>query len=96
MNGKVLGMFKDEAGGKQIVGFVGLRAKLYSYKMDNGKEEEEAKGVKKGVIKREITFEDYKECLFGGKTQYRVMNTCKSRGHEVYNGEDQQDSIVSE
>ena len=27
---KVLGMFKDEAGGKQIVKFVGLRAKLYS------------------------------------------------------------------
>ena len=26
-------MFKDEAGGKQIVEFVGLRAKIYSYKM---------------------------------------------------------------
>ena len=26
-------MFKDEAGGKQIVEFIGLRAKLYSYKM---------------------------------------------------------------
>ena len=32
LNSKVLGMFKDEAGGKQIVKFVGLRAKLYSYK----------------------------------------------------------------
>ena len=28
----MLGMFQDEAGGKQIVEFVGLRAKLYSYK----------------------------------------------------------------
>ena len=28
LNSKVLGMFKDEAGGKQIVEFVGLRAKL--------------------------------------------------------------------
>ena len=27
LNSKVLGMFKDEAGGKQIVEFVGLRAK---------------------------------------------------------------------
>ena len=26
-------MFKDEAVGKKIVEFVGLRAKLYSYKM---------------------------------------------------------------
>ena len=33
LNSKVLGMFKHEACGKQIVEFVGLRAKLYSYKM---------------------------------------------------------------
>ena len=36
LNSKVLGMFKDEACGKQIVEFVGLRAKLYSYKMLDG------------------------------------------------------------
>ena len=30
LNSKVLEMFKDEAGGKQIVEFVGFRAKLYS------------------------------------------------------------------
>ena len=30
LTSKVLGMFKDEACGKQIVEFVGLRAKLYS------------------------------------------------------------------
>ena len=32
LNSKVLGMFTDEAGGKQIVEFVVLRAKLYSTK----------------------------------------------------------------
>ena len=32
-------MFKDEACGKQIVEFVGLRAKLYSYKMPDGSED---------------------------------------------------------
>ena len=36
LNSKVLGIFKDEAGRKQIVEFVGLRAKFYSYKMLDG------------------------------------------------------------
>ena len=44
LNSKVLGMFKDEAGGKQIVEFVGLRAKLYSYKMLDGSEDKKCKG----------------------------------------------------
>ena len=39
LNSKVLGMFKDEAGEKQIVEFVGLRAKLYSCKMLDGSED---------------------------------------------------------
>ena len=38
LNQKVLGMFKDEAGGEVIDEFVGLRAKLYSYKMQEGEE----------------------------------------------------------
>ena len=32
-------MFKDKACGKQIVEFVGLRPKLYSYKMLDGSED---------------------------------------------------------
>ena len=47
LNKKVLGMFKDEAGGKVIDEFVGLRAKLYSYKMLEGNESKKCKGVKK-------------------------------------------------
>ena len=44
LTSKVLGMFKNVAGGKQIVEFVGLRAKLYSYKMLDGSEDEKCKG----------------------------------------------------
>ena len=63
-NKKVIGMMKDEAGGKIIEEFVGLRAKLYSYKMHEGKEEKKCKGIKKNVIRNRITHEDYKNCLF--------------------------------
>ena len=48
-------MFKDEAGGKQIVEFVGLRAKLYSYKMLGGSEDKKCKGVTKNFYKKEYS-----------------------------------------
>ena len=44
LNSKVLEVFRDEAGGKQIVEFVGLRAKLYSYKMLDGSEDKNVSG----------------------------------------------------
>ena len=44
LNSKVLGMFKDKAGGEQIVKFVGLRAKIYSYKMLDDSEDKKCKG----------------------------------------------------
>ena len=66
VNKKVIGMMKDEAGGKQITEFVGLRSKLYSFKIDE-KEEKKCKGVRKSEVKRKINFKDYKDCLFTGK-----------------------------
>ena len=63
INKKVLGMFKDEAAGKNIIEFVGLRAKLYSYKMEEGKENKKCKGIKKAVVEKSIRHEDYKTCL---------------------------------
>ena len=59
VNKKVPGMFQDEAAGKQIKKFVGLRAKLYSYKIHEGKENKRCKGVKKSVVENTITHEDY-------------------------------------
>ena len=86
-NKNVLGMFKDEAGGKVIDEFVGLRAKSYSYKMFEGEESKKCKGVKKSVVKKSIAHEDYKECLFTGKEQLRRMNVIRSHKHEIYTEE---------
>ena len=52
-------MFKDEAGGKHIVEFVGLITKLYSFKMLDGSEDKKCKGVTKNITKRSIQFDDY-------------------------------------
>ncbi len=49
-----------------------------------GKEEKKCKGVKRNVVKNEITFEDYKECLFSGNSTYRKMNMFRSRQHNIY------------
>ena len=87
INNKVLGMFKDEAGGKILNEFVGLRAKLYSYKMDEGKEKKRCKGIKKAVVKKSITHEDYKTCLQTGKEQLRRQNIIRSYEHVVYTEE---------
>ena len=77
-------MMKDVAGGKIIEEFVGLRAKLYSYKMFEGKEEKKCKGIKKSVVKKDISHEDYRYCLFSEKPQMRKMNVIRSRGHEIF------------
>ena len=87
INKKVLGMFKDEANGDIIDEFVGLRAKLYSYKMFEGEESKKCKGVKKSVVKKSITHEDYKTCLLTGNEQLRKQNIIRSYKHEVYTEE---------
>ena len=87
INKKVLGMFKDEAAGKNIKEFVGLRAKLYSYKMEEGKENKKCKGIKKAVVEKSITHEDYKTCLKTGKEQLRRQNIIRSYEHTLYTEE---------
>ena len=87
-NKKVLGKMKDEAAGKIINEFVGLRAKLYSYKMYEGEEEiKKCKGIKKQVVESSITHEDYKTCLTTGKEQLRKQNILRSYNHEIYTEE---------
>ena len=44
---KVIGLMKDEVGGKIITEFVTLRPKTYSYLINDCKEDEKAKGMNK-------------------------------------------------
>ena len=87
VNKKVIGMFKDEVAGKQITHFIGLRPKLYSFKIEEGKNVKKCKGIKKSVVSKGITFEHYFECLFTGEKQMRSMKIIQSRCHDIYSKE---------
>ena len=67
--------------------FCTLRAKTYSYLMDDNSEVKKSKGTKKCVIKRELMFENYKDCLFNGEVILKSQQRFKSDHHKVYTEE---------
>ena len=83
-NKKVIGLMKDELGGKIITEFVTLRPKTYSYLTDDGKIDKKAKGTKKCVIKRIIKFDDYKNCLLSDEILLKSQQRFISKKHDVY------------
>ena len=83
-NKKVIGLMKDELGGKIITEFVTLRPKTYSFLTDDGKEDKKAKGTKKCVIKKMINFNDYKKCLLDDEVIFKSQQRFLSKNHDVY------------
>ena len=84
LNKKVIRLMKDELGGKIMTEFVAFRPKLYSYKKLHGSEDKKCKGIKKCIVKKTLTFEDYKTCLFNDSTEYRSQLMFRSSKHEVH------------
>ena len=87
LNKKVMGLMKDKLGGKIMTDFVALRPKLYSYTNLDGSEDKKCKGIKKCFVKKTLTFEDYKTCLFNDSTEYRSQLMLRSAKHEVHTTE---------
>ena len=83
-NKKVIGLMKDELGGKVIAEFATLRPIRYSFLTDDGKEDKKAKGTKKCVIKKMIKFNDYKKCLLNDKVIFKSQQRFISKNHDVY------------
>ena len=101
VNMKVIKMFKFENGANMIVVFIGLRPKMYTFKIEMKyekdkkddkikeiemriDEEKKAKGVKKCVIKKSLTLEDYKKCLFSEEKFMRDMNIFRTKYDDIY------------
>ena len=82
-NKKVIGLMKDELGGRLITEFVALRPKTYSYLADDCKEDKKAKGTKKCVIKRTIKLDHYKNCPLNGEVILKSQQRFISKGHDV-------------
>ena len=55
--------------------------------MDDDSKKKKAKGTKKGIIKRRIMFENYKDSLFNNNTILRSQLRFKSDLHNVYTEE---------
>ena len=72
--------------GKQIEEFVGLRAKLYSFRTHDN-EVKRAKGVKKSVIQKNIKMEEFKQVLFSGEQVHKTMNLIQNKDHILYTNE---------
>ena len=86
-NKKVIGLFKDELGGRIMKEFCTLRAKTYSYLMDDDSEVKKSKGTNKCVIKQELMFENYTDCLRNYKIILKSQQRFKSNHHKVYTEE---------
>ena len=83
-NKKIPGLFKDELNGNIMKEFVAPRAKTYAYLMEDDSEHKKAKGTKKCVIKRELMFENYKNCVLNDKIILKKQQAFRSDHHKVY------------
>ena len=54
---------KDELGSDIMTEFVALIPKLYSFRKLNGAEDKKCKEIKKCIVKKILSFEDYKNYL---------------------------------
>ena len=92
-NKKVIGLFKDELGGKIVTEFCAVREKAYSFLIDEFTDADheknkivniKAKGPKKCIIKRELMFENYKDSLFNDEVIIKSQQRFRSDHHKVY------------
>ncbi|XP_020297152.1 uncharacterized protein LOC109861765 [Pseudomyrmex gracilis] len=83
-NKKVPGLMKDENNGAVVTEFVGLRAKMYATRVDDSKCTKKVKGMKRSVVARTITFDNYVQCLRNATELTRQQSCIRSQLHEVF------------
>lgn len=83
-NKKAPGLMKDENAGRIMTELVGLRAKMYSVRVENEDSVKKAKGVKGYAVRHTLTFDDYVQCLRENCEIVREQNSIRSIKHTVH------------
>ena len=83
-NARLPGLFKDEAAGKIIKENIALTQKCHAQLYLSLREDKKCKGIKKVVVEKTVSFNDYKECLFNGKNIYRNQHLIQHRKHNIF------------
>ena len=70
-----------------MIEFCALRAKAYTYRMEDDSGHKKAKGTKKCIIKRELAFKNYKDSLLNNEIVVNSQQRFRSDHHNVYTEE---------
>jgi hypothetical protein len=85
---KVDGFFKDEWAGYVITEFCGLKPKCYAIKDEMSVHTKKAKGVPKLALKKLISMQDYKNCIFSTNKTNRIKKVqftkLTAQNHAMY------------
>lgn len=84
INKKVPGLMKDENNGACMSEFVGLRSKMYAVRVQGRDRMLKAKGIKSYVLKKDLSFDHYLECIRNNTVTYHQQNSIRSNAHRVY------------
>lgn len=84
VNKKKLGLFKDEVNSEIITSYCGLRSKMYCVRTGRIDKMKKAKGVNKNVLKREICFDDYVNCLKNSCIIVKDQKSFRTKLHNVF------------
>ena len=82
-NAKTLGKFKDERNSIQPHELIGLRSKMYSLKLPNGRIKITAKGVSRSHVRKNLKHKDYLHTLQTTKSSYATLRTITSHKNAV-------------
>ncbi len=92
-NKKVIGKMKDELDGYRMSEFVGVRAKCYSFEVDERDRDAyftkkrstmKNKGISSAVVKHQLVHDDYRKCVLESQRKFVDIRSVRSYAHQIH------------